>query len=90
MGYSTDVRSTERGISNETGIAGSSELRWVTRAQLIAAALFFLGFCLVPGTAFAASTGDTHEAVEKTIPQGKDPPATDEEQRNAPPAEHKA
>jgi hypothetical protein len=51
------------------------------------AALIFLGFCLVPGTAFAASTGDT--TVEKSIPQGKDPPATDEEQRTAPPAEHK-
>ena len=50
-------------------------------------ALIFLGFCLVPGTAFAASTGDT--TVEKSIPQGKDPPATDEEQRTAPPAEHK-
>ena len=36
MGYSTDVRSPERGISDKTGIAGSSELRWVTRAQLIA------------------------------------------------------
>jgi hypothetical protein len=53
------------------------------------AALIFLGFCLVPGTAFAASTGDTHDTVEKSIPQGKDPPATDEEQRTAPPAEHK-
>jgi hypothetical protein len=51
------------------------------------AVLIFLGFCLVPGTAFAASTGDT--TVEKSIPQGKDPPATDEEQRTAPPAEHK-
>ncbi len=53
------------------------------------AALIFLGFCLVPGTAFAASTGDTHDSVENSIPQGKDPPATDEEQRTAPPAEHK-
>ena len=53
------------------------------------AALIFLGFWLVPGTAFAASSGDTHDTVEKTIPQGKDPPATDEEQPTAPPAEHK-
>ena len=53
------------------------------------AALIFLGFCLVPGTAFAASRGDTHDTVEKTIPQGKDPPGTDEEQGTAPPAEHK-
>ena len=45
-------------------------------AWTMGAALIFLGFCLVPGTAFAASTG-------------KDPPATDEEQRTAPPAEHK-
>ena len=36
VGCFTDVRSTERGISNKTGFAGSSELRWVTRAQLIA------------------------------------------------------
>ena len=53
------------------------------------AALIFLGFCLVPETTFAASSGDTHDAVEKTIPQGKDPPGTDEEQGTAPPAEHK-
>ena len=49
------------------------------------AALIFLGLWLVPGTTFAASSGDTHDTVEKTIPQGKDPPGTDE----APPAEHK-
>ena len=53
------------------------------------AALIFLGFCLVPETAFAASSDDTHDTVEKTIPQGKDPPGTNEEQRAAPPAEHK-
>ena len=53
------------------------------------AALIFLGFCLVPETVFAASSGDTPNRVEKTIPQGKDPPGTDEEQRTAPPAEHK-
>ena len=53
------------------------------------AALIFLGLWLVPGTTFAASTGDKHDAVEKSIPQGKDPLATDEEQRAAPPAEHK-
>jgi hypothetical protein len=53
------------------------------------AALIFLRFCLVPETAFAASSGDTHNGVEKTIPQGKDPPGTDDEQRTAPPAEHK-
>ena len=53
------------------------------------AALIFLGLCLVPGTAFPASTGATHDTVEKSIPQGKDPPATDEEQHTAPPAEHK-
>jgi hypothetical protein len=34
------------------------------------AALIFLSFCLVPWTTFAASTGDTHDTVEKTIPQG--------------------
>src|SRR6476620_8317191 len=55
----------------------------------MAAALIFLGLCLVPGTAFAASSGDTHNTVEKTIPQGKDPPGTDEEQGAAPPTEHK-
>jgi hypothetical protein len=51
------------------------------------AALIFLGFCLVPGTTFAASSGDTHDTVEKTIPQGKDPP--EPMSSNAPPAEHK-
>ena len=52
------------------------------------AALIFLGLCLVPGTTFAASSGDTHNTVE-TVPQGEDPPETDEEQGTAPPAEHK-
>ena len=55
----------------------------------IGAALIFLGFCLVPEMTFAASSGDTHDTVEKAIPQGKDPPGTDEEQGTAPPAEHK-
>ena len=55
----------------------------------LGAALIFLGFCLVPETAFAASSGDTHETVEKTIPQGKDPPGTNEEKRTAPPPQHK-
>jgi hypothetical protein len=53
------------------------------------AALIFLGLCFGSETGFAASSGDTHDTVEKTIPQGKYPPATDEEQRTAPPAEHK-
>jgi hypothetical protein len=53
------------------------------------AALIFLGFCLVPGMGFAGSSGGTHDTVEKSIPQGKDSPATDDEQRPAPPAEHK-
>jgi hypothetical protein len=51
------------------------------------AALIFLGFCLGPGMAFAASTGDTHDTVERSIPQGEDPPGIDEGQ-TAPPAEH--
>ena len=50
--------------------------------------MIFLGFCLVPGTALAASPSDTYDTVEKTIPQGN-PPGTDEEQGTAPPAEHK-
>jgi hypothetical protein len=49
-------------------------------------ALIFLRFCLVPEMTFAASSGATHDTVEKTIPQGKDPPGTDETAR---PAEHK-
>ena len=55
----------------------------------IGAALIFLGLGLVSGTAFSASTGDTHDTVEKSIPQGKDPPATDEQQPGAPPVERK-
>ena len=54
------------------------------------AALILLGSRFGPDTALAASSGgDTHDAIEKTIPQGKDPPRTDEEQGTAPPAEHK-
>jgi hypothetical protein len=48
------------------------------------AALIFLGFCFGPETALAASSGDARDTVEKTIPQGEDPPGTDEEQRTAP------
>jgi hypothetical protein len=55
----------------------------------VGAALIFPSLCSVPETAFAASSGDTHNMVEKTVPQGEDPPGTDEEQRTAPPAEHK-
>jgi hypothetical protein len=50
------------------------------------AALIFLGLCLVPETTFAAWSGDTHDTVEKTIPQGKDPPGTDEEQGDRAPS----
>ncbi len=39
--------------------------------------------------AYAASSPDTRETGDKTIPQGEDPPGTDEEQQTAPPAEHK-
>jgi hypothetical protein len=52
------------------------------------AALIFLGSCFGPEV-LAASSGGAHDTVEKTIPQGNDPPGTDEEQRTAPPAEHK-
>ena len=55
----------------------------------IGAALIYVGVCLVPDTGRVASRGDTHDAVEKSIPQGKDPPGTDEEQGTAPPSEHK-
>ena len=45
----------------------------------IGAALIFLGFCLVPETGLAASSGDTPDTVEKSIPQGKDPPGHQKE-----------
>ena len=63
--------------------------RACARNYTTVAALIFLGLRLVPETALAASSGDTHDTVEKSIPQGKDPPGTDEEQGTAPPAEHK-
>ena len=53
------------------------------------AALIVLGSCFGPETTHAASSGDAEDTVEKTIPQGKDPPGADDEQRTAPPAEHK-
>jgi hypothetical protein len=53
----------------------------------IGTVLIFLAFCL--GPASAASGDGTHETVEKSIPQGEDPPGTDEEQPTTPPAEHK-
>jgi hypothetical protein len=56
---------------------------------VIVAALIVLGSCFGPVMALAASSGGASDTVEKTIPQGKDPPGTDEEQPTAPPAEHK-
>ena len=53
----------------------------------IGASLIFLGCCFGPEAALAASSGGAHDTVEKTIPQGQDPPGTDDEQRTAPPAE---
>jgi hypothetical protein len=53
------------------------------------AALILLGSCFGPETTVAASSGGTHDTIEKAIPQGKDPPGTDEEQRTAPSAKHK-
>ena len=53
------------------------------------AALIFLVSCFGPLMAFAASSGGARDTVEKTIPQGEDPPGTDDEQRTAPPAKHK-
>jgi hypothetical protein len=47
------------------------------------AALILLGSCFGPETTVAASSGGTHDTIEKAIPQGKDPPGTDEEQRTA-------
>jgi hypothetical protein len=44
---------------------------------------------LLAWPAYAASSPDTRETAEKTIPQGEDPPGTVEEQQTAPPAEHK-
>jgi hypothetical protein len=52
----------------------------------LGAALIFLGSCFGTDPAFA---GGAHNSVEKSIPQGTDPPGTDEEQRTVPPGEHK-
>jgi hypothetical protein len=50
-----------------------------------------IGMVLIPlaWRSYIASSAMTRETAEKTIPQGKDPPAADEEQRAAPPIEHK-
>jgi hypothetical protein len=53
------------------------------------AALIFLASCFGLETALAASSGGAHNKVEKTIPQAKDPPGSDEEQRTTLPGEHK-
>jgi hypothetical protein len=50
-----------------------------------------VGMVLIPLAcpSYGASSAMTREIAEKTTPQGEDPPGTDEEQRTAPPAEHK-
>jgi hypothetical protein len=40
-------------------------------------------------TASAAPRAETHDVADKTVPQGEDPPGTDEDQRSPPPAQHK-
>jgi hypothetical protein len=63
---------------------------WLTRRGVcdpLGARSWILGYCFGPETALAASS-DAHDTVEKSIPQGKDPPGTNEEQRTTPPANH--
>jgi hypothetical protein len=47
--------------------------------------LIFLASYFGPELAFASSRA---RAQDKTIPQGQDPPGTDEQQQTPPPAEH--
>jgi hypothetical protein len=62
---------------------------WFRASAAIGIGLIFVTFCFGPEAASAASRAGTHETVEKSIPPGQDPPASDDEQRTAPPAEHK-
>jgi len=62
---------------------------WFRASAAIGIGLIFLTFCFGPEAASAASLAGTHDTVEKTVPQGKDPPRTDEGKQTAPPAEHK-
>jgi hypothetical protein len=55
-----------------------------------------IGMVLIVLTAWIGSTNasavpraDEHDVVDKTIPQGEDPPGTDEDQQSPPPAQHK-
>jgi hypothetical protein len=40
-------------------------------------------------TASAITRADTRDVVDKTVPQGEDPPGTNEDQQSPPPAQHK-
>ena len=64
---------------------------WLARHVHLASVVIGMVLIFLPclGPAFAVSRDGTQEAVEKTIPQGQDPPGTDEERQTAPPAEHK-
>ena len=50
---------------------------WFSASAAIGIGLIFLTFCFGPEAASAASLAGTHDTVEKTVPQGKDPPRTD-------------
>ena len=52
----------------------------------IATLLLCLASYFCPDLAFASSRA---YAQDDTVPQGQDPPGTDEQQQTAPPAEHK-
>ena len=54
-----------------------------------------IGMVLIVLTAWVGSTtasgirADAHDVADKTVPQGEDPPGTDEDQQSPPPAQHK-
>ena len=62
---------------------------WFRASAAIGIGLIFLTFCFGPERASAASRAGTQDTGEKTVPQGEDPPGTDEGKQTAPPAEHK-
>jgi hypothetical protein len=51
--------------------------------------LIVLTACVASVIASAAPRAETHDVADKTVPQGEDPPGTDEDQQSPPPAQHK-
>ena len=64
-------------------------LRMGSASARIGMVLIVLTAWVASVTASAAPRAETHDVADKNIPQGEDPPGTNEDQQSTAPAQHK-